>query len=157
MSDQSNDEADELDKFRKPIPAHPDWTDADYASEIIERTSQILDHYDIDLGNLKSQDDMIEALCRVLFDWVPGLRADHMPRLTAAERGGVIFGEGADPARPGVAQPVSERLGRALDQYRNMDVKKNRREELEQFVKRSVSAGLVPLTRPRHRKDTRKS
>ncbi len=156
MSHQSNDDPDGLDKFRKPIPFHPDWTDADYASEIIERTAQILNHYDIDLGNLKSQDDMIEALCRVLFDWVRGLRADHMPKLTAAVRGGVIFGEGTDPARPGVAQPVSERLGKALDHYRNMDTRKNRREELERFVKRSVSAGLAPSTRTRERGSTRK-
>ncbi len=153
MSDQSNDEPDSLDKFRKPIPFHPDWTDAHYASEIIERTAQILNHYDIDLGDLKSQDDTIEALCRVLFDWVPGLRADHIPKLTISEPGGVIFGECADPARPGIAQPVSERLGKALDHYRNMDTGKNRREELERFVKRSVSAGLSPSSRPRERND----
>lgn len=144
MFDSSDDETHGLDKFRKPIAFHPEWTDADYASEIIERTAQILNHYEIDLGNLKSQDAMIEVLCRVLFDWVPGLRADHMPKLTVSEAGGVIFGENADPRRPGVAQPVSERLGQALDHYRAMDVKKDRRDELERFVKRSVSAGLAP-------------
>lgn len=135
------------DKLTKPIPHHPDWTDAEYAAEILVRIELILAHYEIDVDNLKSQDEVVDALCRVLFDWVPGLRAEHMVRPTASAPAGAIFGAASEVTRPGVAQPVSSRLDEALRQYRMVDAKKSRREELQRFVERSVTVDLARTTR----------
>jgi hypothetical protein len=78
---------------------------------------------------------------------VPGLRAEHMVRPTASAPAGDIFGAASEVTRPGVAQPVSSRLDEALRQYRMVDAKKSRREELQRFVERSVTVDLARTTR----------
>ncbi len=137
-------------KLTKPIPHHPDWGDAEYAAEILARIELLLAHYEIDVDNLRSQDDAVDALCRVLFDWVPGLRAEHMLRPVASAPAGAVFGDAADARRPGVAQPVSSRLDEALRQYRTMDPKQSRREELQRFIERSVAVDVARARKHRH-------
>jgi len=149
--DMNND--DVLEALQEPVPYDSDWSEADYAAEILKRTERLLAYYQVDMERLQSHDAAIETLCRILFDWVPGLRAEHMARLTASAPAGAIFGERGSPFQPGVAQPVSDRLSQALQQYRTldrMDRKKSKRAELERFVERSVAA--APATSQNHRK-----
>jgi len=130
------------EELTTPIPVQPGWSDADYSAEILARIELLMAHYEIDVDGLTSHDDIIDALCRVLFDWVPGLRAEHMSRPVASAPAGAVFGEAANAGRPGVAQPVSNRLDEALKHYRTMDQKKSRRDELQRFVERSVAVDL---------------
>jgi len=139
MENDGFDGRELLGKLQKPIPHHPDWSDADYAAEILKRVEQLLSYYAVDIESLQSHDAAMDSLCRILFDWVPGLRAEHMTRLTESAPTGMIFGETADPLRSGVAQPVSDRLNQALRHYRTMDERKSRRAELQRFVERSVA------------------
>jgi len=130
-------------KFHQPIPSKPGWSDADYAAEILTRIDELLAHYEIDIDNLKSEEDALDALCRVLFDWVPGLQAEHIPGPVQGAAAGAVFGSSGDSQQPGVAQPVSDRLNQALQHYRTTDPKKSRREELQHFVERCVSVDAV--------------
>ena len=130
-------------KFRQPIPSKPGWSDTDYAAEILTRIEELLAHYEIDIDNLNSEEDALDALCRVLFDWVPGLQAEHLPGPVQGAAAGAVFAGSGESQQPGVAQPVSDRLHQALQQYRTMDPKKSRREELQRFVERCVSVDAV--------------